>query len=331
MSQNSIPVSGIRAAFDRAASAHQTLRSVPAVRDIPARPLSAITQPATSVEAAIANAARQTGIDFDFLVKQAEVESAMNPNARARTSSATGLYQFIDSTWLGTMQRHGERFGLGDVAAAITINGSGNAHVADPARRQEILALRNDPQIASLMAAGLAEDNRAHLAPILGRQPDHSELYLAHFLGAGGAGRFLSALAQDPSQPAADLFRRPAAANRPVFYEANGSPRSLAGVMEYLSAKLERARGATPPADSASYRVAAFETNAAAPQRTVAMRTSARPMIAASAPANIAPSISRPPMSSLLQTAFADGNTGLSERSARQVRNAYEQLKALGL
>jgi len=326
-----MPVSGIRAAFDRAASAHQTLRSAPSVRDIPARPLSAITQPANSVEAAIANAAHQTGVDFDFLVKQAEVESAMNPNARARTSSATGLYQFIDSTWLSTMQRHGERFGLGDVAADITVNSSGTAHVADPARRQEILALRNDPQIASLMAAGLAEDNRAHLAPILGRSPDHSELYLAHFLGAGGAGRFLSALEQDSDQVAANLFRRPAAANRPVFYEANGSPRSLAGVMEYLSAKLDRARGATPPTDAGSYRVAAFEASAGAPPRSVAMRTSTRSMITASDPANIAPPISRPPMSSLLQTAFADGNTGLSERSARQVRNAYEQLKALGL
>lgn len=307
------------------------MRSASPTRIGEQRPLSAVTNPATPVEAAIANAARQTGVDFDFLVKQAQVESAMNPDARARTSSATGLYQFIDSTWLGTMQRHGERFGLGDVAARISVDGNGAAYVADPAQRAEILALRNDPQIASLMAAGLAQDNRAHLAPILGREPDHGELYLAHFLGAGGAGRFLSAMEQNPDQPAASLFRAPAAANRPVFYNADGSPRSLAGVMEHLSGKLERARNDAPEARPATFRVASLETGVAAPAYLATPAVSGRRTIAAPPLSNLAPPVSRAPMSSLLKTAFADGSAGMSERSSRQVRNAYEQLKALGL
>jgi hypothetical protein len=229
------------------------------------------------------------------------------------------------------MQRHGERFGLGDVAARIGVDGNGAAYVADPAQRAEILALRNDPQIASLMAAGLAQDNRAHLAPILGREPDHSELYLAHFLGAGGAGRFLSAMEQNPDQPAASLFRAPAAANRPVFYNADGSPRSLAGVMEHLSGKLERARGGAPEASPATFRVASLETGAAAPAYPATPAVSGRRTIAAPPLSNLAPPVSRAPMSSLLKTAFADGSAGMSEHSSRQVRNAYEQLKALGL
>lgn len=331
MSQNSIPVAGIRAAFDRAASAHQAMRSPTPARIGEQRVLSAVTNPATPVEAAIADAARQTGVDFDFLVKQAQVESSMNPTARARTSSATGLYQFIDSTWLGTMQRHGERFGLGDFAARISLDGKGAAYVADPVQRAEILALRNDPQIASLMAAGLAQDNRAHLAPILGREPDHSELYLAHFLGAGGAGRFLSAMEQNPDQPAASLFRAPAAANRPVFYNPDGSPRSLAGVMEHLSNKLDRARGGTPAAGGSAFRVASLDAGGAAPAYSPKPAVYGQRPIAAPPLSNPTPPVSRAPMSSLLKTAFADGSTGMSERSARQVRNAYEQLKALGL
>ncbi|MEM9312739.1 MAG: transglycosylase SLT domain-containing protein [Pseudomonadota bacterium] len=196
-----------------------------------------------SVEEAIANAARSTTVDFDYLLAQARVESALNPSARAPTSSASGLYQFIESTWLDTMKRHGERFGLGDIAAQIRTTSSGSAYVADPAQRAAILNLRNDPQIASLMAAGLAEDNRSALMPVLGRQPEAGELYLAHFLGAGGAGRFLSAMQYDPTQSAASLFRRPAAANRAVFYEPGGAPRSLAGVMDHLGAKIARAMG----------------------------------------------------------------------------------------
>ena len=216
-----------------------------------------------SVEQAIANAARSTSVEFDYLVAQARVESAMNPRARARTSSASGLYQFIESTWLNTVKRHGPRFGLGEIADRIGVTRSGSAYVADPAQRAEILELRNDPEVASLMAAGLAEDNRAHLMPILGRQPDAGELYLAHFLGAGGAGRFLSEMQADPARSAAALFRRPAAANRAVFFEPGGGARSLAGVMNFLNAKIERAMvgaGSMPGSSGGSFadRVADF-------------------------------------------------------------------------
>ena len=191
----------------------------------------------------------------------------MDPSAKAPTSSASGLYQFIEATWLNTMKRHGSRFGLGDIAEQIGVTRSGSAYVANPQQRAAILSLRNDPEIASLMAAGLAEDNRAHLTPILGRQPESRELYLAHFLGAGGAGRFLSAMQSNPAQSAANLFRRPAAANRAVFFEPSGRPRSLAGVMNYLGAKLDRAMASAPTfpqsgdgVDFAS-RLGSFEAN----------------------------------------------------------------------
>lgn len=383
MNDQPIPTGAIRSSFDRAAQAHDAARTRGPVqhnRPFPA-PLPAptggasrqIASPASvqappSVEQAIANASQQTSVDFDFLIAQAQVESAMNPTASARTSSATGLYQFIESTWLGTMQRHGERFGLGNVAAQISTTQSGTAYVADPSTRQAILDMRNDPQIASFMAAGLAEDNRAHLAPILGRQPEHNELYLAHFLGAGGAGRFLSEMAQNPDQSAASLFRRPAAANRPVFYDRGGNPRSLAGVMDYLSGKLERARANAPttlpqgypgqftassapaysaaplappayssPAPSATpppYVIADEEVFS--PQSPPIVTGRDRPTIAPSTPLSLAPtggsnaggSNSRESMSGLLQSTFGGTDTG---RSNGQIQRAYNQLRALGL
>jgi len=330
-----LPAGSIRAGFESAARSHAAARVGVEGRELPAaRQIGSSESP---VEAAIARAAEATSVDFNFLLAQAEVESAMNPDARAATSSATGLYQFIESTWLDTLKKHGHRFGLGEVADQIDLTASGSAHVADPARRQAILALRSDPQVASLMAAGLAEDNRAHLVPILGRQPDHAELYLAHFLGAGGAGRFLSELQADPEQNAAALFARPAAANRGIFYAPDGSPRSLAQVMEVIDSKLGRALDRAGSGQSVRFARADY----AAPYANAAGFTPAPylianedvfgpgtpPLMQASLPANALRPLQRPPMSQILGSTFGTDPAA----APRQVRRAYNQLKAMGL
>ncbi len=298
-----------------------------------------IASPATPVEAAIAHAAQTTTVDFNYLLAQAEVESSMNPNARAGTSSATGLYQFIESTWLDTVKKHGPRFGLGAVADQIGVTESGNAYVADPARREAILALRNDPQTASLMAAGLAEDNRTHLVPILGRQPSHAELYLAHFLGAGGAGRFLTELQNNPAQSAAALFARPAAANRGIFFSADGAPRSLAQVMDVVAGKLDWALHRVSDGKAVQFARADYPQTG---YSQVGGFTPAPYVIAdedvfgpgyppaltqASLPAPALQPSRRPAMSQVLSATF-----GTDPGAApAPVRRAYDRLKAFGL
>src|SRR3546814_958225 len=102
---------------------------------------------------AIAMASRQTGVDFNYLFNQAKIESGFNPNARASTSSATGLYQFIDQSWLGVVNDHGEKYGLGWAANAISRGSNGRYYISDPSVRQQILDLRTQPEIASAMAA----------------------------------------------------------------------------------------------------------------------------------------------------------------------------------
>lgn len=202
------------------------------------------------VQQAIATASRRTGVDFGYLMGQARIESSMNPTARAGTSSATGLYQFIDQSWLAIVNDHGAKYGMGWASDAIQKSGSGRYYVADPALRQQILDLRNHPETASVMAAELASDNRAYLEERIGRPAQAVDLYLAHFLGAGGAAKFLTTMAAAPETAGAILFPDAARANRGVFYDRQGNARSLAAIRDQFAAKLDG--GADGLADSAA-------------------------------------------------------------------------------
>ena len=121
--------------------------------------VSAITSASQRVTSAIQRAAARTGIDFDYLMGQARLESGFNANARAGTSSASGLYQFIEQSWLGVMKQHGGEHGLS--WAADSIQRVGGRYVVAGGNREAVLGLRNDPEVASLMAAEHASDNKA--------------------------------------------------------------------------------------------------------------------------------------------------------------------------
>lgn len=279
-------------------------------RSIAAHPAAA---PPT-VRAAIAHAAQRTGVDFDYLLAQAKIESSLDPAARARTSSAAGLYQFTNATWRETLERHGDEHGLGWARAAL----------ADPATRSAAMALRHDPAAASLMAAELASDNRAALTGVLGREPDAAELYLAHFLGAGGASKFLGALQADPGQSAAALLPQAAAANRTIFYGEGGAPRSLGGVMALMRVKVDRAMGETGGFEAAL---------AAAPLAAAnALQVQGGPVAREFAGMAADQGSGAPPRASMAQTladtfALASGKG----EAPHFVRAAYGQLKAFGL
>lgn len=182
----------------------------------------------------IERAARETGADFDFLLQTAARESSFDAGARARTSSAAGLFQFIEQTWLAMVHRHGDKHGYGELAAAVEQGADGRFTVADPQRRDEILDLRFDPEAASVMAGELASENAATLRGAIGREPTTGELYAAHFLGARGAAALINAAQADPAQRADALFPQAASANRPVFFEA-GQAVTVAGLLERLT------------------------------------------------------------------------------------------------
>lgn len=200
--------------------------------------VNALNAAAGRVQTAIQRAAAKTGIDFDYLLGQAKVESGFNASARARTSSASGLYQFIEQSWLAVVKNHGAEHGMGWAADGIQRNGAGRLTVSDPGLRRAILDLRNNPEAASLMAAEHASDNKDALEASLGREATGTDLYMAHFLGLGGAKQFLKAMQVSPDRNAASMFPAAAGANRNVFFNRDGSARSLSEVYERFGAKL---------------------------------------------------------------------------------------------
>ena len=185
----------------------------------------------SAVTGAIQLASTRSGVDFSYLYAQAKLESGLNPNAHAATSSARGLYQFTAATWLDIVRKHGSANGLGWAADALNAG-------ASPTARAAILDLRRDPQVAASMAAAFANDNRASLEAGLGRPATATDLYIAHFLGASGALKFLRAHDADPQAAGVGVAVAAAHANHAVFYAADGTPRSLAAIYDRFAAKL---------------------------------------------------------------------------------------------
>ncbi len=174
-----------------------------------------------AVLSAIKNASAKTGVNFSYLVEKAAAESNFDANAKAKTSSATGLFQFIESTWIDMIDKHGDKHG-----------------VSPDQDRESLLNLRKDPEIASLMAAEFAEGNKRHLESTVGGDIGNTELYFAHFMGAGGASAFLSQLEKNPLATGADLFPAAAKANRGVFYDSNsGQPKTLQEIYSFFDKK----------------------------------------------------------------------------------------------
>ncbi len=181
----------------------------------------------------LGRAGDRSGVDFDYLVQTAMRESSLNPSAKAQTSSAVGLFQFIESTWLEVMKLDGERLGYGNYARVIEQDSSGNYVINNREMRNKVLALREDPQISADLAAAFTRRNGEYLSSRFGRTPSPGELYIAHFLGARGAEQMFAAGLENPDQIAADIFPRQAEANRAIFYDSSG-PRTIREVYQAL-------------------------------------------------------------------------------------------------
>lgn len=194
-----------------------------------------------SITRQIRQASQASASDFGLLMAQAAQESGFRPDAKSPTSSATGLFQFIESTWLDMMHRFGAKYGMGELAQKIGTDGLGKPHVSDPAARQRILALRSDPSLSAALAGEYAKLNKDEVERALGHPAGRAELYMAHFLGAGGATLFLKALETRGATPAAQLLPEAAASNRGIFFEGEtGRAKSVAEIYRALGNRIEQ-------------------------------------------------------------------------------------------
>jgi hypothetical protein len=181
----------------------------------------------------ILKAAHVTGVDPVYMMTLADVESSLSPEAKARTSSAQGLFQFIDRTWLEIVQAHAADYGFGAAAEAIrTVDGD---PVVSDKDREWIMNLRTDPYFSALMAGELIKDVERALQAQGERELAEAELYIAHFLGAKAAVRFLEVLDQDPNMKAAKLFPKAAKANAGLFMDGKGRKRRPVTVAEFYN------------------------------------------------------------------------------------------------
>ena len=289
--------------------------------------VTAAANAASQIAGAISRAARATGASFEYLLTTAQIESNLNPKAQAPTSSAKGLYQFIDQTWLATLKRAGPSLGLGGYADAIVATPDGRYAVPDPAARTAIMKLRSDPAVSAMVAGAFTRSNAAELTNGIGRSPTEGELYIAHFLGPDGAARLIGAAEKNPSASAAALFPKAAAANRSIFYDSAGRARGVRAVYGKLTGRFEAARsvafkpslrGTLVAQDTASSDI--FNVQAGTPAQVVSAQGSTPPDTAGVARALAQASSGLPPQPApqpLFQSMFSDPAPGAVNRTVR--------------
>ena len=267
-----------------------------------------------AVTGAIKRAAQSTGANFDYLLTTAKVESNLDPNSTISTSTATGLFQFLDQTWLGVMKTAGRAFGFGQYADAISQTSSGRYVVEDTALRDEMMKLRKDPAANAVMGGVITQQNAAVLANRIGRKPTEGELYVAHFFGPHAAARVIQLAASEPNTDAVALFPEAARANRSVFYDRQGNARTIAGVRDELVRRYQVAKAQTLPATALTAVAAQSPPVIAAPTRRVVDTAGVTRAFAAAQPAAPAASAAStegttgPPLRSAFHSLFATEN-----------------------
>lgn len=160
----------------------------------------------------IAEAAKRVGIDPAFLVPIANSESGFNPNAKAPSSTAGGLFQFTDGTWDAYLKKYGPKHGLAPNTSKF------------------------DPWANAVIGAELIKENSDTMSKFKGSKATVGDAYLAHFLGPGGARKFITAMNKDPNAAAAaNGFSKEANANKTIFFHKTGQARTFAEIYQMIT------------------------------------------------------------------------------------------------
>ena len=194
----------------------------------PSRPWAGV---APEIQGDIEAASRRYGLDPDLMRRFAARESGFNPRAHAGTSSAAGLFQFTEQTWLQALKKHGAELGYAGQANSIVERGGHYSVQGGRDAQRAVLGMRYDPRLNAMLGAAYTSDNAAYLRNRTGHEATGGELYAAHFLGPRGAADFINADANDPHGDASAYFGEAARKNHSVFYGERDRHRTLEEVM----------------------------------------------------------------------------------------------------
>jgi hypothetical protein len=187
-----------------------------------------------SVLTTLNHAAQRAGAEPALLAAMAWRESRLDPLASNPRSTARGLMQFTEATWLETIRDHGAAYGLAREAAALSTDRR-TGRISAPNARElgRLLDLRFDPHLSAALAAARMAAARATLEAALARPVSSADLYAVHLLGMAGARRFLAAHA---GHRAADAVGpQVASLNRGVFFDEGGRAREVREVREAIA------------------------------------------------------------------------------------------------
>ena len=116
------------------------------------------------------------------------VESSNDPKAFNKASNAAGLYQFTRQTWGDMTARMGKDYSLDD---------------------------RYDPVKSKEVVEYFTNYNKNYLVRKLGREPDETELYLAHFSGIGAARKLMDGIDKNPNSATSSVYSERAIDSNP--------------------------------------------------------------------------------------------------------------------
>jgi hypothetical protein len=219
------------------ASRHRQVRPVAACL-IPSSPSGHAGDISPTIIRALLKAQATVGVDPPLLLGIASTESGLNPKARNRHSSAQGLLQFTNTTWLTVVRDFGARHGLAQYAASISTDQDGRLSVRKARLRRAILALRNDPLLEAIMTAERLEQERGSLEAHLGRPVQSADLYFIHLLGPAGATRFLTEMEANPMASSVATVGSVATPNAGLFIK-DGRPMTVAEAYAHVQSVLD--------------------------------------------------------------------------------------------
>jgi hypothetical protein len=189
------------------------------VNPVPDEPIRPVKDVDPKTIWAMQMASKRTDVSVAYLL---HLEANFDPQVKSGSSSAAGLFQFIEQTWLSLIYTYGADYGWGAYGNQISCTG-GLCTIKGEVDRLRILELRYDAMTATFFAAEFARQNKDYLEHELGEAINDSQLYLAHLLGPSGALRLIKTMRSEPESAAKTLFPQAAKANKPLFFAADGT------------------------------------------------------------------------------------------------------------